>query len=68
MIDDNLDFTLLDDGTLDTAVEIRCTICGRTWEERFNGEYASEYRDIDGCLDLLAFVEGFDVYCSCQED
>jgi len=70
MIDDNLDFTLLDDGTLDTVVEVTCMRCGKTWEERFDGECASYYRNPEtgAMVDLLAFVEGFDIYCPCSED
>jgi len=49
------DFTLLDDGTLDTVVEVECCHCHETWEERFSQEYASEFRDEAGELDEESF-------------
>ena len=43
--------TLLDDGTMDTVIECTCSDCGHTWEERFDCEFAADYRDDDGYLD-----------------
>ena len=56
-----LEYTLLDDGTMDTVVEFHCTRCNRTWEERFSD--ASDYRDEDGDLDLNAFVAELGICC-----
>ena len=67
MNEDTLRFELLDDGTMDTVIQVSCTVCGRTWVERFDGEYAFEYRDEDGYLDLPAFVDEFDIYCTHEE-
>lgn len=64
-----LEFTLLDDGTLDTVVEITCRKCGKTWEERFNGKLASYYRDPDTgeMLRLADLVADMGIYCECEE-
>jgi hypothetical protein len=63
-------FSLSDDGTMDTVVECYCDKCERTREERFDGEYAAEYRDPDsGELDEGAFFAEIaeEVYCDCEE-
>jgi hypothetical protein len=55
---------------MDTVVECYCDKCERTWEERFDGEYAAEYRDPDsGELDEGAFFAEIaeEVYCDCEE-
>jgi len=62
-----LEFDLVDNGTLDTVIEVHCTECDRTWEEVFSQEYASEFRDSDtGELDMDAFIDGYDVTCECE--
>ena len=61
-----MQFTLLDDGTLDTVILAECQCCGASDELRFDCEYASYYRDsISGALDLEAFTADCcdDVYC-----
>lgn len=50
---DASDFTLLDDGTMDTVVQVDAT--GE--EIRFSGETAADYRDESGALDFEAFVD-----------
>lgn len=69
----SFEFTLLDDGTLDTVVQVHCPNCENTWEERFSGEYAKYFRDPDsGTLDEDAFFadlrEGHDLYCDCDTE
>ena len=57
-----LEFTLLDDGTLDTVVEVHCTECDRTWTERFMD--TAEYRDDEGGMcNLTGLMDDWDVYC-----
>lgn len=57
-----MDYTLLDDGTLDTVVECHCLDCGNTWEERFGD--TSDYRDDSGAMDdLTGLMEDYDIYC-----
>ena len=65
-----LEYTLTNDGSMDTVVEYYCPRCKRTWEERFNGELAIDYRDPDtGAMhDLDGFLEPFDIDCECEED
>ena len=38
------EYTLIDDGTMDTVIAVHCA-CGCTWEERFSCDAAAEYRD-----------------------
>lgn len=46
--------TLLDDGTLDTVVELTCPDCGHVWEWRYSD--TSGYRDENtGALDTDTF-------------
>lgn len=49
------DFTLDDDGTMDTVVEIFDHTTGQTVTWYYTD--ASEYRDVDGVLDLSRFVD-----------
>ena len=65
-----LTFELVDDGTIDTTIGCSCGLCGRRWEERFSQEFASEYRDDDGDLDLESLLElmELEVYCLCEEE
>ena len=62
-----IEFTLEDDGTTDTVVECHCTICGRTWTERINMNYAATYRDDETgeMLDLDGLMDDFNIYCDC---
>lgn len=63
-----MEFTLIDDGTLDTVVKCYCNKCGRTWKERINMNYAATYRDEDGTmLDLDGLMDDFGIYCECGE-
>lgn len=61
-----LDYELIDDGTIDTVVEVRCMDCGRTWTERFSDTF--DYRDEDGDLDLAALMDNEDIGCEQCED
>ena len=65
-----LEYDLIDDGTLDTVVEVHCTVCDKTWEERFSQEYASNYRDPDSgdMIGLVELVADSDLWCDCEED
>lgn len=47
------DFTLVDEGTMDTC--IRCDTCG--YEMRYSFECASEYRDSAGMLNFGRFIK-----------
>lgn len=69
MPDKTLEFTLSDDGTLDTVIEVHCTKCKRTWEERFNGESALDYRDHEtgAMIGLNDLVAEYDICCTCEE-
>jgi len=63
---ETLEFSLVDDGAMDTVVECYCTVCERTWEERFDSESAAEYRDWDGSMSdngLADMLADFDVHC-----
>jgi hypothetical protein len=48
---------LVDDGTLDTVIEIEHAPCGTVWEWRYDLETAADYRDETGFLDLPRFLE-----------
>lgn len=48
-------FTLGDDGTMDTVVEVFDVTTGKTETWRYNPEMA--YRDFDGSLDFNAFID-----------
>ena len=49
-----MQFTLIDDGTLDTVV--KCDKCG--YEMRYNAaSCAVDYRDVTGALNFRKFVE-----------
>jgi hypothetical protein len=39
------EYTLIDDGTLDTVVRVHCQECTCFWNVRFSTETAMEYRD-----------------------
>ena len=56
-----LEYTLLDDGTMDTGIRFHCTRCNQTWGEWFSD--TSEYRDEDGDLDLNQFVAELGTCC-----
>tara|TARA_Y100000031_G_scaffold98392_1_gene107748 strand:+ start:147 stop:380 length:234 start_codon:yes stop_codon:yes gene_type:complete len=43
--------SLVDDGTLDTVIEIDGT------EHRFDGEFANQYRDKNGTMTEKGFIE-----------
>ena len=55
--DDKYDVTLLDEGTMDTVVEVYHS----RWDEpkiyRYSTECAAVYRDNDGVLDMQSFVD-----------
>lgn len=53
---DAREFTLTDDGTLDTVIEVRCGFCGEEWTERCATDIAAHFRDDSGALDLKALV------------
>ena len=64
-----LGFDLIDDGTIDTVIEVHCNNCDRVWEERFSD--TSDYRDPDtGILDFNAFLDAYadDIYCVCESE
>lgn len=51
------EFELVDDGTLDTVIQVTDPVTGDTREYRYSQEFVAEYRDNDGVLDLLAFCD-----------
>lgn len=62
-----LQFSLLDDGTMDTVIAVYCPNCDRVWEERFGD--TSDYRDPDtGVLDFDLFLDVYTdgIYCECE--
>jgi hypothetical protein len=68
----SVEFSLSDDGTMDTVVECYCTVCKRMWCERFGLEHAAEYRDPEtGVMSDLGFAEMLDeedIWCEdCEE-
>ena len=61
-----LNYTLSDDGTLDTVIECTCTECGHVWEERFSD--TSDYSDEHGFLRVNSLMVDHDVCCeNCLE-
>ena len=52
-------YALLDDGTLDTVIQVTCELCENSWEERISLECAAEYRLDDGSFSGA----GFDDLC-----
>jgi len=55
---DDYEITLLDDGTLDTVIEVsHPNFVNGSEEMHFDGEFASEWRDDTGLLDLKGFAE-----------
>lgn len=60
----SIDYSLIDDGTMDTVVECHCDECGKTWEERFDDPFV--HYDADG-LNLVQLMDDYDVYCECEE-
>lgn len=56
--EDRIEWSLDDDGTMDTVLSLTCRCCGETIEERYDCEFASDYRDpLTGELDEKAFDE-----------
>lgn len=53
---DDLQCTLVDEGTLDTAVEVYDHQTGQKETFRFSGEVAAEYRDESGAFDHDSFA------------
>ena len=51
------EFTLLDDGTLDTVIGVHDPVTDITQEFRYGLDLAAEYRDETGCLDLDRFID-----------
>jgi|OpeIllAssembly_1097287.scaffolds.fasta_scaffold00035_21 hypothetical protein len=51
------DVVLLDDGSLDTVIGVWCEVHQTHHEWRFSQEYAADYRDAMGALDLPRFFE-----------
>lgn len=59
-----IESTLIDNGTLDTCIECRCTECGNVWEECIDGEYAADYRADDGTMiDLDGLADSLCIEC-----
>ena len=61
-----LEASVLDDGTMDTVIAVYCSECKETWEERFDGETAADYRDDDGYLSddkAKELLDNFNVEC-----
>ena len=50
------DVYLLDDGTLDTVIKVRRIRDNMTFESRFDGEYASQYRHKDGSMSTPGLI------------
>jgi len=55
----DFEYTLLDDGTLDTVIEVTCTRCGDSWEERYNldPEDIPEGEEWDRVGEVMALCE-----------
>ncbi len=60
----SIEYTLLDDGTMDTVVECHCDECGKTWEERILDTTDESCREIH---DLTELLEENDIACECEE-
>ena len=56
-LNNQYDVTLLDDGTMDTVVEISHKRWDEPKEYRYSTECASAYRDNDGVLDMQSFID-----------
>jgi len=52
-----VEWSLSDDGTIDTVVEVTCRWCGESHELRYDCDYAAEWRDESGALDCEAFQD-----------
>ncbi len=50
-----LEFSLSDDGTINTVISVYCPSCDRYWDIRFSD--TSAYRDEYGGLDWDTFVD-----------
>lgn len=59
-------YSLLDDGTMDTVLQVECPE-GHKWTERFDLETAAEYRRPDGELNFVDLVEDFADSIECAE-
>jgi hypothetical protein len=59
------DYFLVDDGTIDTVIGVHAG--NRSFELRYDLEFAAEYRDEDGVLDFDAFVEDVVMYDAEEE-
>jgi len=56
-----LEFSLADDGTMDTVIAVHCCECGQNWKERFSdGVRPRTY------LELTEYMENEIIYCECD--
>lgn len=55
-VNDEYDVRLLDDGTLNTVIEVSAERWDDVQTYHYSQEAATAYRDEDGCLDLQAFA------------
>lgn len=50
-------YELVDDGTLDTVVQVTDLESGETWQERIDIETAAHYREDDGSFTETGFAD-----------
>ena len=65
------EWTLIDDGTLDTVVECYCPKCGLQETERFSQDYRLEFVDDAGDFSFDAMVDDIETsgygFCDCDD-
>ena len=52
-----VEWSLSDDGTMDTVISVNCRWCGESFDVRYDCEMAADYRDESGALDCEAFQD-----------
>ena len=52
-----VEWSLSDDGTMDTVISVTCRWCGESFDVRYDCEMAADYRDETGALDCQMFAD-----------